>query len=602
MNDFIGYLFVYFTGDSDAGEQVYFSISKDGLHWKDLNEGNPVLISSGGEKGVRDPFIIRSANGSKYYIIATDLRIESGKGWSAAQYKGSRAIVIWESVDLVHWSKERIVEVGIPEAGCVWAPEAIYDSQSEDYLVFWASMVKEEGEISAKQRIYCSKTKDFLTFSKAEKYIERDNHVIDTTITWENGYYYRISKDETTQNIKIDKGNDLLHGSFVPVSAPKLEQLIGVEGPVAFQFNGSTDWCLMVDHFATNAGYLPLISNNLSSGEFQVLDSIDYDMGKNKKRHGSVLKITQLEYDTLIDNYNSHNPILKGLYADPDIVQFDDTYYIYPTTDGFSHWSGTQFHVFSSKDKKQWKDEGIILDVATEDVAWAIGSAWAPAIARKDGKYYFYFCAKRTDNVSCIGVAVANHPTGPFIASKEPLITPEMMKSEKISMSQTIDPSIFIEDDGTAYLLFGNGDCAIVPLNEDMVSYQSGTMRQIEGAFDFREAIMILKREGIYHFTWSCDDTGSENYHINYGVSNCVYGPIEFKFTIVEKDLEKDALGTGHHSIMKIENKEEYYIAYHRFGTPLKNYSFEKGCHREVCLDQLEFMSDGLIKPIKVTK
>jgi hypothetical protein len=241
--------------------------------------------------------------GDKYYIIATDLRIASGKGWSWAVTDASRSVVVWESEDLINWSREELIEVGIPGAGCVWAPEAIYDEVNQDYMMFWASNVKEEGEESPKQRIYCAKTKDFHTFTKAEKYIERENHVIDTTIVKEKDYYYRISKDETTKNIRIDRGQDLVKGPFIPVSAPALEQIMGVEGPIAFQFNDSNKWCLMVDQFATNGGYLPLVTDSLSTGEYEVLASSDYDMGKTKKRHGSILKLTQAEYDELLKKY-----------------------------------------------------------------------------------------------------------------------------------------------------------------------------------------------------------------------------------------------------------------------------------------------------------
>lgn len=298
---------------------------------------------------------------------------------------------------------------------------------------------------------------------------------------------------------------------------------------------------------------------------------------------------------------DNHNPIIKGLYADPDIAQFGDTYYIYPTTDGFSSWSGTQFHVFSSKDRVDWTDEGIILDVASEDVPWSVGSAWAPAIARKNDNYYYYFCAKRPDGASCIGAAVSQSPTGPFTAMKEPLLTMELMKIENIKMGQTIDPSVFIDDDGTAYLLFGNGEPALVQLQEDMLSLKPGTMKQLSGADDFREAIMVVKRGGIYHYTWSCDDTGSENYHVNYGTAEHMNDPIQYRYSILDKDSEKNILGTGHHSIVKTEGKDEYYIAYHRFGTPLEKYTEEKGCNREICLDLLEFTAEGLMKPVIVT-
>jgi beta-xylosidase len=607
MKDYKGYLFVYFTGESETGEQIYFSISKDGLHWKDLNGGNPVLTSKSGEKGVRDPFIIRSAEGDKFFIIATDLRIASGKGWEAAQFSGSRSLVIWESEDLVNWSKERIVEVGIEGAGCVWAPEAIYDKSTGDYMVFWASMVKELEDSAAKQRIYCARTKDFYTFTKAEKYIERENHVIDTTIVEEGGIYYRFSKDETTKNVRVDKGTSLWAQTFEDVSAPVVEDLQGVEGPTVFKFNDRNEWCLMVDQYSAHKGYLPLVIKDLSSGEFRILDSEEYFLGENRKRHGSILNITEEEYNDILEKWEQklketaqwNNPILKGLYADPDIALFEDTFYIYPTTDGFVDWSGTKFHVFSSKNMINWKDEGVILDVASDDVAWSVGSAWAPAIAQRNGKYYFYFCAKRPDFKSCIGVAVADNPTGPFIAQKEPMLTLEIIAEEGCSMGQTIDPSVYIEDDGTAYLLFGNVKPAIVKLNEDMVSFQTGTMKNMEGAFDFREAIIVVKKDDLYHFTWSCDDTRSENYHINYGTSDSLYGPIDFKYTLLEKDKEKDILGTGHHSILKVPETNDYYIAYHRFGTPLDCYPEGKGYNREVCLDKIEFDANGLMKVVK---
>ena len=110
-----GYLFVTFTDGREDGEQIYFAISRDGLHWQDLNGGNPVLTSSIGEKGARDPFLLRSVDGSHFYLIATDLRIANGKGWDAAQYAGSRDLLIWESDDLIHWSEERSVTASIPE-------------------------------------------------------------------------------------------------------------------------------------------------------------------------------------------------------------------------------------------------------------------------------------------------------------------------------------------------------------------------------------------------------------------------------------------------------------------------------------------------------
>lgn len=304
------YLFAHFTGESEEGEQIYFSISRDGLHWTDLNGGEPVLISDIGEKGVRDPFLVRDENAGKFYIIATDLRIASGKGWGQAQYDASRDLILWESDDLVNWSSPWSVTVGVPDAGCVWAPESIYDEARQAHMVFWASMTpKNNGEI-AKQKIYRAYTKDFKTFTETELYIQRDNHVIDTDIiridntTASKEGYIRFSKDETTKNIRMDFGKTLDKNAFSDVSSPVLDKLFGVEGPICFFIEQSQEWCLMVDQFAEGKGYLPLLSSDVASGSFRILSSSEYDLGKTLKRHGGILPITDAEYDLLLSKYD----------------------------------------------------------------------------------------------------------------------------------------------------------------------------------------------------------------------------------------------------------------------------------------------------------
>ncbi|CAH1200262.1 hypothetical protein PAECIP111891_01609 [Paenibacillus allorhizoplanae] len=597
---YMGYLLVHFIGEQPDGEQVYFSYSEDGLHWKDLNAGQPVLCSELGEKGVRDPFIVRSPKDTKFYLIATDLRIANGKGWHTAVNAGSRDIIVWESTDLVHWSSPWSVTVGLPNAGCVWAPESIYDEVSGDFLVFWASATQEPHEEERKQKIYCARTKDFRSFTAAEPYIERDNHIIDTTMIAHNGYYYRYSKDETTKNIRVEKGTSLERDAFTPLIAPALEALLGVEGPQIYKFNEREEWCLIVDRFAEGKGYLPLLTSDLESGEFRVLEDGEFDLGTSKKRHGGVLPITFEESCRLLAAFGDGHQVLPGQFADPDLVKFGDRYYLYPTTDGFDGWSGTQFRAFSSDDLKIWRDEGIILDLATEDVPWTIGSAWAPAIAFRNDNYYYYFCGKTKSGSHAIGVAVAKTPVGPFRAQPEPLISMEQMKRLGIPMSLTIDPSIYVEDDGTAYLLFGNGNPTIVRLSDDMISIAEDTMRNVDGLHDFREAVTVLKRGGLYHFTWSCDDTGSEDYHVNYGTAEQLYGPVTFHYPVLVKNKEKDMLGTAHHSILQEPGTDQYWIAYHRFVTPTTRFKQGKGFHRETCIDSLTFGEDGFIQPVQL--
>ena len=85
-----GYLFVHFIGEQKDGEQIYFSLSRDGLHFQDLNHGNPVLYSKTGTLGVRDPFPVRDPETGRFYLIATDLRIGSGTSWEGSDRLGER--------------------------------------------------------------------------------------------------------------------------------------------------------------------------------------------------------------------------------------------------------------------------------------------------------------------------------------------------------------------------------------------------------------------------------------------------------------------------------------------------------------------------------
>ena len=296
-----GYLFVHFIGEKADGEQVYFSVSRDGLHWGELNGGEPVLRSGIGEMGARDPFLIRSPwegkdGNAKFYLIATDLRIASGKGWEVAQYSGSRDILVWESDDLVSWKGPRAHTAGVLGAGCVWAPEAVYDEEKDAILVFWASMVER------KQRIYASYTKDFRSFSEPFLFLEKENHVIDSTIIRTEEGYYRYTKDETVKSICVDFGRTLHTEDFHEVKSETLSRLYGVEGPEIFRLRQGS-WCLIVDRFAAGKGYLPLVADRLDSGEFRVLDEGEFDMGVTIKRHGGVIPVTEQEYDRLCAFY-----------------------------------------------------------------------------------------------------------------------------------------------------------------------------------------------------------------------------------------------------------------------------------------------------------
>jgi len=302
-----GFLFVTFNGEaSPMGEQIYFGLSQDGRHWEALNNKQPVLTSELGEKGVRDPFIFRSHDGKKAYIIATDLSINRNRDWTRATHAGSKSIVIWDSEDLVHWSEPRLVQVAADDAGCTWAPEAIYDEGTQDYLVFWASMNKSDN--FAKQRIWACRTKDFVTFDKPFIYIEKPGHVIDTDIIRDGDKYYRFSKDEQFKAITMEV-SDKLMGPWQDVPDFSLAKMTGYEGPECFLLDPAANgnpptWCLILDCYSKGTGYHPYVTHDLAAGQFTPATDFSFPF---PFRHGAVLAVTPAEYQSL-----------KATYGQPD--------------------------------------------------------------------------------------------------------------------------------------------------------------------------------------------------------------------------------------------------------------------------------------------
>ena len=222
-----------------------------------------------------------------------------------------------------------------------------------------------------------------------------------------------------------------------------------------------------------------------------------------------------------------------------------------------------------------WVDEGVILDnkdkspslnekgVQIASSAWSNGNAWAPSIEEKNGKYYFYYCGAILDEYTdlygtgmAIAVAWADSPAGPYTASDAPILYPKMISDANIGFyGQVIDPSIYTED-GTSYILFGNSAAAIAELNSDMITVKTSSLKLIEGLNEFRESIAVFKRGNYYYFHWSCDDTGSENYHINYGIASSLTGSISNKGTLLQKDTSAGILATGHQSVIYLPDSD----------------------------------------------
>jgi hypothetical protein len=257
----VGYLLTAFPLEDEAID-MYLSEGNDAHSWKQLTtngtrEGGAILRSNVGTKGVRDSHLIKSVDGSKYYLIATDLQVNAFKeDFNVASRFGSRSIVIWESIDLVNWSEPRLTEPLVdPSAGNVWAPEAEWDDDLQAYIVVFASRFfpEEPADRSGPQPpnilMYVT-TKDFVTFSEQKEYLEPGYPVIDATFlkAEDEGarVCYRWVKDERDYLIYQERSETGLLGTWVRVGgAPDSErisfakQYSNNEGPLIFRDNVS---------------------------------------------------------------------------------------------------------------------------------------------------------------------------------------------------------------------------------------------------------------------------------------------------------------------------------------------------------------------------
>jgi hypothetical protein len=288
----------------------------------------------------------------------------------------------------------------------------------------------------------------------------------------------------------------------------------------------------------------------------------------------------------------AQNPLIRNQYsADPSARVFGDRVYIYPSHDilatqgkGRVGWFCMEdYHVFSSANLTDWTDHGMIL--TQNKIPWVKPdsySMWAPDCIERNGKYYFYFPTSPKDTVAYgrgfrIGVAVSDKPTGPFIPQLEP-----------IKEVRGIDPNVFIDKDGQAYLYWSAGNIYGAKLKANMLELDSEvkTLGELPGK-GLKEGPYLFERKGIYYLTYPHVENKTER--LEYATANSPLGP--FKVTGVIMDESASGCWTDHHSL--IEWKNQWYLFYHD-----KDYSprFDKA--RSIRADSLFFNADGTIKKV----
>ncbi len=635
-----GYLYCHM---SDRGEWTAYALSRDGLHFHDLIGGDSIFSPARVariEGGTRDAYICRKHDGSGYLMVTTDMCVAKSKQWY------NYGIDLLTSDDLIHWEsttfdfREGPAIFSDPESpdpyenyatvARVWAPQIFLnpeyvwpDGRKGGYMIYYSLLNPAEEEYDRMYYSYADES--FTTLTKPRLLFDWGYATIDADINYlaSDGLYHMMIKKEGGRPGIFTATAPALHG---PWNEPVEDDYVDFEGNKkcegvsAFQLTGDSTWCVAYIEYSSRPKHYRICKADEYLRNFHSPRDIE---GVDAPQHGSFLRLTEEEYKRLqawsdAEEHkhlapNENNPVISGLYADPEILYAEQTgrYYLYPTTDGEVGWNNHDFRVYSSDDLRTWTDEGVMFDLRT-DCSWADSKGWAPCIIERkyvgkrgkiSYKYFYYFVAEGK-----IGVAVADRPTGPFRdALGRPMLTE---RPEGVRGGQVIDPDVFCDPQtGKYYLYWGNGFLAVAELNDDMVSLKEGTTRILiprerKRDFHYNEGTYVFYRDGKYYFTWSENDTRSPNYRVRYTVSD---SPTELtggvsRTVLLAKDGSKGIWGTGHHAVIQRPATDDWYIVYHRFARPdAIKLGWDAGYHREICIDRLEFNDDGTLKPVHPT-
>jgi hypothetical protein len=291
------------------------------------------------------------------------------------------------------------------------------------------------------------------------------------------------------------------------------------------------------------------------------------------------------------------NPIIKDMFtADPAPMVYNDTVYLYTGHDeakGNEMFTMRDWRCFSSKDMKTWKAHGPIMRVT--DFKWAIHDAWASQCVERNGKFYFYAAVQhdRTHSGKAIGVAVSDSPTGPFVDARGSALVTDDMTTPSPNGWDDIDPTVFIDDDGTAWLAWGNASCYLAKLKTNMTEFE-GPIQKIHVP-NYTEGPWLHKRGNLYYLTYAAFAHQEMWEKICYATATNLTGPWTYRGIIT--DQAKDSY-TIHPGI--VEYHGQSYFFYHNATLALNG---EKGAigRRSVCLEYMYYNPDGSIQPIKQT-
>jgi beta-xylosidase len=304
---------------------------------------------------------------------------------------------------------------------------------------------------------------------------------------------------------------------------------------------------------------------------------------------GNNMPTKRLVTDTTI--HANGNPIIRHKFtADPAAMVYKGKVYLYTGHDvaptGRASYVMHDWLCFSSSDMVNWTEHSSPLDVKA--FAWAKDDAWAGQVIERNGKFYWYVAISHgTIHGKAIGVAVSDSPIGPFKDARgSAIITNDMTTDTKISWDD-IDPTVFIDDDGQAYLCWGNTYCYYAKLKANMTELD-GPIIKIDGLPHYTEAPWLHKRNGWYYLSYAYEFPEKTAY----AMSRSIKGPWIYKGILNEIAGNSN---TNHQAIIDFKGKT--YFIYHNGALAADAGSF----HRSVCIDYLYYNPDGTMKRVVMT-
>ena len=296
MENLTKYLFCYFTGNEPERERVHFAVSEDGFHFRALNCGKPVIIQTLGKKCCRDPYIFRDETG-KFHIIATDMRSEDG--WC-----NNNSIVIWDSDDLINWENERILDFSqyeeTKDADRVWAPQVLFDEAKQQYMIYWTHHNKDSDLDTV---IWHAYTEDFRKLTTAPKLLFAPKSkmcAIDADIIEKDGTFYLYEADGEKESICYCTAAAPDGPYYEPKDNKVTTGEIALEGNCMYKLLGTDKYIMIADKFRNGGYYMQITSDMIN---FEEVPQESFSLEHLKPRHGSMLHITDSEYEKLTNHY-----------------------------------------------------------------------------------------------------------------------------------------------------------------------------------------------------------------------------------------------------------------------------------------------------------